>query len=199
MGEIQAEIISPPLSEQFARQHRRRIPRLMNVLRRLIQRRLRSSFRLQGRTDQWEPRGTPSVAGILQDMQTGRSARPERFSERPVLVVSGTLRDSIKASQQGTIIRVRAEAPYAGLHQHGGVSELPGAGRGSPSRQVRRNLTHFLRMRRDLRGELGWLFSRDTVRFNIPARPFMNLTDEDMADIQRITERFMATGVARVR
>lgn len=71
------------------------------------------SFRNQGFTDEtlkrWQPRKNEISGGI---------ARVRR--SRAILVQSGNLRNSIKASVRGNSIVISSDLPYAGIHNDGG-------------------------------------------------------------------------------
>jgi phage gpG-like protein len=152
------------------------------------------SFRAQRRGRvQWPERGAPNVAGILSDMNAGREPPSRRFEARPALIDTGNLRRSIHFIVSGPDrITLIASATYASQHERGGTSTQP------VTRAAIRNLTDFLRRRRDLRPRLGFLFNLyrtgQPLRTNIPRRPFLMPTAEDLAEARRVVRRILMGG-----
>lgn len=73
---------------------------------------------------------------------------------------------------------------YAPLHQRGGNVEVVLTPTG------RRNLAEFLKQRRDLSQALGWLFNRPRFMVAVRPRPFLAITRDDRAAIQRLVEAY---------
>ena len=142
---------------------------------------------------EWLPRKTPNVAGIVRDLMTNSSVKPRRFEPRPALIDTGRLRGSIAYRVSGNKVEVGTKLSYASLHQTGGESEsLPGAGKGG-NKTLRRNLKDFLARTDDdtLREKLGWLFGVDSFKINVPARPFLGITQEARKRIQVMILSFL--------
>lgn len=152
------------------------------------------SFRQQARGSvQWPARNNPNVAGILADLNAGREPPSRRFTDRPALIDTGNLRRSIHFIVSGRDrITLIASASYASQHERGGTSQQ------NVTPQAVRNLVALLRRRKDLRQRLGFLFqlyrTNQPLVTNIPARPFLRPTREDMAEMARLVRRVMQGG-----
>lgn len=113
------------------------------------------------------------------------------------LVFRGRLRQSINVQVSDTYVAVGTNLVYARIHQLGGVIET------GPRR-------HVLAFRRDKSGKLAGFMSRKDARrrksgsiqvriamsggayIPIPARPFLLLQTEDVAEIRRATAAYLA-------
>lgn len=82
--------------------------------------------RTQGKSGgkQWAPRKVPSIAGILRDLMSGTNLDSSRFQGRPVLNVSGKLRQSYRARASARTLTIDNTAPYAGVHHEGGSQAI---------------------------------------------------------------------------
>ena len=145
------------------------------------------AFREQGRGGEaWPGRMTPNVPGIVSDMNAGRTPPKRRFSPRPALSDTGRLRNSISWAVRGrSSVVIGAAVPYAEKHQLGGISEVVLTSTG------RSNLVQYLRGEPELRGALGWLFSRPRFMVSIRARPFLAVTPRDEDAIQLLVDDYL--------
>lgn len=92
------------------------------------------------------------------------------------LIRSSHLRNSIHSHADATGFAVGTNVKYAATHQFG-----------EPGRIIRARRKQVLRFR--LGGR--WV-SKKQVRIQIPARPFLGLSDEDMREIRDTVEGFLA-------
>lgn len=148
------------------------------------------SFREQKFGDRaWKERSTPNVFGIIADFYAGKKTIPQRrFEPRPALRDSGRLMASIafRVMEGGHIVEVGTALPHAAVHQHGGeVVSKP------INEQVRRSLNEFLKGKgKQHRKTLGWLlnkkFEGKSLRQTVPARPFVGISDQTVADAVEI-------------
>lgn len=92
------------------------------------------------------------------------------------LILSSRLRNSIHSRSDASGFAVGTNVKYAATHQFG-----------EPGRIIR------ARRKKALRFRLGgrWI-SKKQVRIQIPARPFLGLSDEDMQEIRDTVEDFIA-------
>ena len=147
------------------------------------------AFRAQAFGGQaWEPRAPINVYGIIADFAQGRKNPPQRrFERRPALQDTGRLARSIAFQVVGTrAVDVGTRLEYAGVHQFGGPVESE-----KITPEVRRNLWRWLkRQSRDLRNRLGWLlnkkFKGKTLKGEVPARPFVGVTDQIRDDVAQV-------------
>lgn len=74
----------------------------------------------------WAPRMNPNIPGIINDVNAGRSPRPQRFTDRPALVDTGSLRLSIAHRViSADTVEVGSTHRAAAIHQLGLKSESP--------------------------------------------------------------------------
>lgn len=99
-------------------------------------------------------------------------AYAEIRTPKPILVQSGTLRDSIHAEVGTSFVRVGSSMIYAGVHQRGAVIRVKSA----------RSLDFVL-------GAPPFLVRVKSVR--IPARPYLGISAEDEAAIIEDTVAFV--------
>lgn len=128
----------------------------------------------------WPARSVPNVFGILADMAAGKSAPPKRrFEPRPALRDTGRLAQSIAFRVLGkTTVEVGTNVEYAAVHQKGGKVESV-----KITEQVRSSLWQWLSKQSTvLKRQLGWLLNRrylnKTLSHDVPARPFLGITDD---------------------
>lgn len=135
-----------------------------------------------------DPGEMVNVAGVVSDLAAGRASIPaRRFEDRPALVDTGALRDSITWRLAGAdAVEVGSNLPYADMHQRGGISRQP------VSSGMRRVLARFLkrekRRRPWLGKRLGFLFQKDMLETRVNARPFVGVTDELLETLAEIVE-----------
>jgi len=146
------------------------------------------SFREQQHgKDKWEPRAPVNVYGIISDFAKGSTPPARRFERRPVLRDTGRLSSSISFKVLGnTAVEVGTNLPYAGVLQHGGAIEsepITGA--------VRRALWKWLKPKdSDLKAQLGFLLNKnfrdETLKGEVPARPFVGITEATREDVREV-------------
>ncbi|CDL80195.1 phage virion morphogenesis protein [Xenorhabdus cabanillasii] len=143
------------------------------------------------------------IAGIMADAveenfkQQGRPAwlgwRPATAKKRAggkILQHTGRLASSIQQFSDNDEALVGTNVKYARIHQEGGTINMPA-----------RRQNAYYRMRKD--GTVGHRFvqksksnysERNTIpayKIQMPARPFLTLTDSDTEQIQHILERYL--------
>lgn len=92
------------------------------------------------------------------------------------LIKSAQLRNSIHARSDASGFAVGTNVKHAATHQFG-----------EPGRTIRARRKKALRFRIN-----GHWVSKKQVRIQIPARPFLGLSDEDMQEIKGTVEDFIA-------
>jgi hypothetical protein len=152
----------------------------------------RRAFDAQGKTGKWPARSVPSLAGIVQDLSEGTSVDPARFEERPALVVTGRLRNSIRFDVIADSVKLKATAPYASLHEHGGTSKQ----RLTP--QIGKRLRSLARVYpvygRTFRALARRADAGETLETEVPARHFLFPTEAEFARAAQILGKFAARG-----
>lgn len=140
-------------------------------------------FDQQGSSEsRWPPRAVPNLAGILSDLNAGRTPPARRFDDRPALVDTGTLRRSlaVEVVRLGTTVEIRVgtNVPYADDLQRGATREIPitADARARVPEVMRRHPEHAERLARLLKGE--------TLKIQIPPRAFLDVTDEDADELE---------------
>ncbi len=142
--------------------------------------------------------GTPhvNVAGVVADLAAGKSVSNRRLDNpRPALKDTGTLQRSL--SSEGSVkiegplrVSVGTNLPYA-QRMHGG-----GKSTQAVTDEVRTGLTKFLKSKRGkpYRSRLGFLYQRDELQTESPARPFVGVTPDAADDMKAIIARHFASG-----
>lgn len=92
------------------------------------------------------------------------------------LIQSAQLRNSIHARSDASGFAIGTNVKYAATHQFG-----------EPGRTIRARRKKALRFQIN-----GHWISKKQVRIQIPARPFLGLSDEDMQEIKGTIEDFIA-------
>lgn len=156
-------------------------------------RQTQAGFRDQRRgTTRWAPRRVPNVPGALRDLANGPSIKSRRFDDRPALVDTGRLRQSITFrlfSRSG--VQFGTNLQQAKTMNFGGVSEI------AVTAKMRENLAAWLRKqkgerKREMRESFGWVFSHpvgDRIKFSVKKREFVTITKGDWAFIQVMTRK----------
>lgn len=136
----------------------------------------------------WAERAPVNVFGIIADFALGRTQPlARRFERRPVLIDTGRLRSSIAWQIAGThAVEVGTTVEYAPLHQFGGTAKS--ARMTSP---VRTALWKWLQTQStDIKRRVGWVLNKkyrnEQVTQQVPARPFLGLTDTTRAAVRKI-------------
>ncbi len=147
--------------------------------------RAQTAFDEQKRGDfEWPERGVPNVAGIVEDCERGGSIKERRFQERPAGIDTGRLRSSVAWEiVDESSVRVGVNLDYGSLIQFGGLVEI----------DVTQNTIdcilayakdHPERFDKTLRALVKK--GPHTFTINVPARPFIAVTDDDLDDIRSI-------------
>lgn len=140
----------------------------------------------------WLPRAVPNIMGIVADLEAGRGFKERRLQGRPALIDYGRLKGSITFRLSGPReVEIGTNLPYAARLQHGGESTLP------VTKKVKDGLAKLLRDRKELRPMLGFLFRRDEVSVEIPARKFVGMDPQDRQDVRKIAEVALSGKEAR--
>ena len=138
-------------------------------------------------TKAWPPRSPVNVFGIIADFAEGKRAPPaRRFQRSPALRDTGRLAASIAFRVEGDSVSVGSNLDYAAVHQKGGATEsetITGA--------VQRALWRWLREQGpERKRQLGWLLNRkfrgEKLDGEVPARPFVGITRQTMADVREV-------------
>lgn len=136
----------------------------------------------------WPERAPVNVFGLLSDFALGRTEpMARRFERRPALRDTGRLVQSIASRVVGTnTVEVGSNVDYASVHQFGGVTEsVP------MTSSLRRAVWHWLaKQDTKLKRQIGWVLNRKFVDKRItqevPARPFLGVTDKTRAAVRSI-------------
>lgn len=136
----------------------------------------------------WDPRGKVNLFGIIADFHAGKKAPPaRRFDQRPALKDTGRLAASITWALAGKdVVEVGTNLPYANVHQVGGRVESKPL-----TTTVRRAFWRWLkRQGPDLKKQLGWVLNRkfkgETLKSEVPKRPFVGVTKKTRDHIREI-------------
>lgn len=136
--------------------------------------------------DAWQARAPVNVYGIIADFAEGKKKPPERrFQTRPALRDTGRLAASIAFQVIGSdTVEVGTNLEYASVHQAGGRIESKKI---TPA--VRKALWSWLKKQsKELKGQLGFLlnkkFENKSLVGDVPARPFVGVTDQTIEDVE---------------
>jgi phage gpG-like protein len=155
----------------------------------LLLKRSLDSFRAQGFFGfPWRPRRVPNVAGIVADLNAGRTPPKRRFEPRPALVDTGKLRQSLAVRVVTDAVEVGTVLPYAALQQAGGKTTI------QLKPEARGSLANLLRKRPELGKALGGLLRRPRRTVKVPARPFVGITPKEADDLAATAARYLAGG-----
>ena len=137
--------------------------------------------------EKWEGRAPVNVYGIIADFSKGGKPPARRFQTRPALKDTGRLSGSISFKVGGsTTVEVGSNLDYAGTHQFGGKIESQPI-----TKSLRRALWKWLKPKdKSLKKSLGWLlnkkFTGETLKGEVPARPFVGITKSTIADVREV-------------
>ena len=136
--------------------------------------------------DAWQGRAPVNVYGIIADFAEGKKKPPDRrFQTRPALRDTGRLAASIAFQVIGSdTVEVGTNLEYASVHQAGGRIESKKI---TPT--VRKALWAWLKKQsKELKGQLGFLlnkkFENKSLVGEVPARPFIGVTDQTIEDVE---------------
>ena len=143
------------------------------------------AFQKQGRKTKWEPRSVPNLPGIIRDLEKGGNISKRRFDPRPALIDTGRLKNSGATRIVGDTIYWGTNVPYAGLHQWGGTSEFESY---IPAKKNDLKIQAAVRQlkKKGYHKEALMLTRRKRWVIKVPARPFLELTEEDYLTFQEI-------------
>jgi phage gpG-like protein len=134
----------------------------------------------------WEPRGPVNVFGALADLAKGELPKDRRFQRRPVLKDTGDLQGSISPRLVGShVVEVGTNLHYAQVHQTGGPVESE-----KITQDIQKRLWDWLQKDgKRRRKDLGWLLNRKfrgkRLTTEVPARPFVGITDSARKGIRK--------------
>lgn len=146
------------------------------------------SFREQqhGR-NKWKSRSDVNVFGIISDFSTGSKPPQRRFERRPALKDTGRLAGSIAFKVNGRAsVEVGTNLDYASVHNFGGAVESEPI-----TKSVQRALNKWLKPKdKGLKLRLGFLLNKkltgETLKGEVPARPFVGITKETIEDVREV-------------
>ena len=132
----------------------------------------------------WEGRAPVNVYGIIADFSKGSKPPSRRFQTRDALVDTGRLKGSITPKVMGMTVEVGTNLDYASVHQFGGKIESEVI-----TKSLRKSLWKWLKPKdKSLKASLGWLlnkkFTGETLKGEVPARPFVGITKQTIADVR---------------
>jgi len=159
----------------------------------LLLARTQSGFRTQGRTVPWARRMTPNVPAVVESLNRGATPKQRHLRPGPALINTGRLRNSITFRATKDSVSIGTSVPYAATMQFGGTT------RHSLTPTGREALTGFLRSAAgvEYREMLGWLFSQPDFEVEVEPREFIEITDQDRADVARIVETWVEERISR--
>lgn len=135
----------------------------------------------------WASRAPVNVYGIISDFAKGGKPPARRFQTRPALKDTGRLSNSISFKINGnTTVEVGTNLDYAGVHQFGGKIESEPI-----TKSLRRMLWKWLKPKdTSLKSSLGWLLNKkfigETLKGEVPARPFVGISKSTIADVREV-------------
>lgn len=140
--------------------------------------------------DKWAPRSDVNVFGIIADFSKGSTPPARRFERRPALRDTGRLSASIAYKVLGVkAVEIGTNLPYAGVQQYGGTVESE-----KITEALQRALWKWLKPKSaDLKARLGWLLNKkyrgETLKMEVPARPFVGITKDTREDVREVLGR----------
>jgi phage gpG-like protein len=175
------------------------------------------AFREQARGEsKWKPRMNPNIPGIVRDLERGPAIMRRRFQDRPAVVDTGILRNSVAYRfLDARTIEYGSALPYASIQNYGGTSRVP------VTQRVRDNLAELLRRNRrsvraghggflgkiasffhpkkvkasrggksrdELSEMLGFLFGVDEVNVKVRSRLFIDFDREDDDHLRQLVK-----------
>lgn len=149
----------------------------------------------------WAPRATPNILGILADLNRDKTPPARRFQARPAGVDTGNLMQSLTPGRASTVkpvakdtVDVGTVAPGADLIQYGGEAFQP------VTAKTKENLRRWLQRKNDpeLSKFLKFLLRKDVDGYgvDVPARPYLLVTDQDAVDMKAAVVTYFTTGKA---
>lgn len=166
--------------------------------------RSQESFESQGRPEgSWRERAVPNIPGIIRDYYEGRDGpQDKRWKARPALVDEGNLRASIAHEVKGNAVEIGSNLEYAAKHQFGDDTNETDAITGDFQVWLEEWMQEAVgavaylgaeatdHIRAGLNADLGWMLQPRYVGkklpWPVPARPFVDVLDEDMVEIREI-------------
>lgn len=148
------------------------------------------AFQKQGRKTKWKIRHVPNLPGIIRDLEKGGNIAKRRFDPRPALIDTGRLKNSGATRIVGEKIYWGTNVPYAGIHQWGGQETIENP---IPDKLKDPKIKAALRKleRKGYKQEALMLSRRRKWVIKVPARPFLELIEEDYINFQDIISQEM--------
>lgn len=135
----------------------------------------------------WKPRAVPNVYGIISDFAGGaKEPKARRFQSQPALRDTGRLAQSISFRVVGRVVEVGSNVEYAATHQHGGATESE-----TITQAMQKAIWKWLKSKGGRwKSDLGWLLNRkftgQKLKGRVPARPFVGVTKQTIADVKEV-------------
>lgn len=135
----------------------------------------------------WKPRAVPNVYGLIADFAGGaKQPKPRRFESRPALRDTGRLASSINFRVSGKVVEVGSNLPYAGTMHAGGSTTSE-----TITKAVQEAIHRWLKNSGSRwKTRLGWLlnkkFTGAKLEGKVPARPFVGVTRQTIADVKEV-------------
>ncbi len=164
----------------------------LNQIGALLTNRAQLAFEQQKRgSEAWAPRGVPSIAGILSDLDKGGTVKDRRFQDRPAGIDTSRLRNSISWDvPDKSSVEVGTNVEYARDIQDGGLQSIV------VTEPMLEGLRDLLQDRPALGSSLSFLLNfepGDAYEFETPPRPFVTIEEEDAEDIGKIVRSLVST------
>ncbi len=149
--------------------------------------RAQTAFDEQQRGDfEWPERSVPNIAGIVSDCERGGSIKERRFQERPAGIDNGILRASVAWDLvDESSVQVGVNLDYGSLIQFGGTVEID-VTQSTIDCIVEYLVDHPERDSATLRALIRK--GPHTFIIEVPARPFIAVTDDELADLRTIAQ-----------
>lgn len=143
------------------------------------------AFKRQGfGRKKWQARAPINVYGIIADFSQPKAPPSRRFDDRPALTDTGQMRKTIDFDFLGVKeIEVGSNLDHSGVLNFGGPIESKPL-----TETVQRRISRWLKTQsRQVRRQLSKLvrpsMTGKTLKGEVPARPFVGLTDQTVDDI----------------
>jgi phage gpG-like protein len=155
--------------------------------------RAQDAFRKQAKGGAaWAPRAVPNRAGVLRDLQAGRTPSSRRFDARPAAIDTGRLRSSIAYRLKGeSSVVVGSNVEYASDVQRGSATTI------DIDANLRKSLNSWLKglgktsKGKAARAAFGPLFTAGKLTVTVPPRPFIGIDAEDRRKINELATKAM--------
>lgn len=157
-----------------------------------------------------DPAPYVNYAGVVSDLSRGASIKDRRFQNRPALLDTGRLKNSLSPStgmrlQGAYIVEVGSNLPYATTQHAGGETKQP------VTQAMKKRLADYMKKQRGAiksarkrstpltkrqagTSKLGFLFGINELVTNVAPRPFVGITDDAGSDIDELVTDFFTKG-----